>query len=168
MMIAKLRYKKPSEPELAGQREFTLKENITVPIISLAEKHAATKRTYLKGSKVKGEIVKAQVLEKKQQNFEPSIEGEFCMVTDTEGVFLIPLGVITWNQPVWDEEGYKDQQDKVIDQLYPKKSAFTGEELIQTAETTYNSVKDQTYFGFTVQQLVIIAALTFIVTKISK
>lgn len=168
-MIAKARFKKAS-PD--GPKEFQIKETITVPMISLARKHAKTTRTFMKGGKVTGEPVIAQVLKKEGETFVPDFQGECCMVQDSDGVFLIPIGVLTWNMPVWDETGYHDQQKIAVDNIYGSKN-FTGDEVTREIKETVDTIKNnpmmqKTILGFTVQQLIIISAVAFLVTKITK
>lgn len=157
----KVRYKKLSE----GEKEFTVKKQITIPMISITNENVDQKRTFLEGGKVVGEHVVAQIIKQGKKGSIPYGEIESVMIRDEQGVYLIPIGEVTWNAPTWDETGYNDQQKTAIDKIYgSEKSSFNTEEV----ETAYNSVKDKTFLGFTVQQLLVITGLMIIVSKISK
>lgn len=159
-MITKSRFKKLDNK---GEQVFKVTKTVEVPLLTSVRRAAGTKKIVTEGATIKGEKVRAQVLVQDKNNpkvWQPYGDAVGIKIPHEEGYFIVPIDAVTWDSDPWNDNGTET------------KRAFDGAEVVETAkeeiQTAIQNPDDKKYFGFSAKQLLVIAGIVFVVTKIAK
>lgn len=145
-----------------GVQTFTMKETLKLPMIVKDPQHDGQTTTFMQNGKVKGQIVHAKVAAKtKKGDFQPIVDGKALGVISEGGYYLVPIDKITWDSDTWNNN---EGTDTTVDGRI-----VVSEQIDALPETVIEAVQsEKTVLGFTYKQLLLLAGVVFIVTKIAK
>ncbi len=157
-MITKTQIKKLDNN---GVVPFTVKSDITTPLLDCDISKVGMKKTFFSGGKNYGELVYASVgIQDQTGKMSLADKGAALLVKDPEngGHYLIKAeNAIPWNDP--NTSSADGSENTSTTEASP-----VIEHLVSEANTKLNSPK--TYFGFTAKQLLIVGVLLLIVKKL--
>lgn len=162
-MITKSRVKPANNK---GVQPFTMRETITLPLVTEDPKYAGEKKTFLQGGKGAGQLVHAQVAAKTSKGiYQPLVNGIGVGIICEGGYYLVPVDKLTWDSDTWNnppiDTHINADGDAVVSEVI--------EEAGQAQEHINEAIKsDKKILGFTYKQLFVIAAVGLIINRLIK
>lgn len=158
-MITKTQIKKLDNK---GIVPFTVKSDITTPLLDCDRSKVGMKKTFFSGGKNYGELVYAVVgIQDESGKMNLADKGAALLIKDPEngGHYLIKAENATpWNDTDTSSADGSENTDS------KQETSPVIEHLVSEANSKLNSPK--TYFGFTTKQLLIVGVLLLIVKKL--